>query len=74
MLYNDELIHEFRKVTGWDVAKIQEEVSPLKCNYWIALDVYTASGRLPTDIEQRILNEYGFNAWYASFSRKSVKN
>lgn len=59
---NEELIHEWRKATGWSIEKVKEELPKLQCNYWEALKFYMCAGRMPTDKEQVILNEYGFYA------------
>lgn len=66
---NEELIHEWRKVTGWSIEKVREELPKLNCNYRDALKIYMCAGRMPTDNEQVILKECGFYAWEALWKR-----
>ena len=59
---NEELIRQCRIITGWSIEKIHKSFPDLNCNYWDALNFFKYAGRLPTEIEQRTLNEFGFDA------------
>lgn len=70
LIKNEELIHEWRKATGWSAEKVKEELPKLMCNYWDALKVYLCAGRMPTSKEQDILNQYSFHACKALWERR----
>ena len=69
MITNEKLMADLRKITGWNVDKINEEFSKLKCNYHDAKDVFLATGRLPNEGEQIYLNNFGFEAWFGLHKR-----
>lgn len=70
----NELISRFEVATGWTAERIKEELSKLKCNYWVALDVFLAIGSLPDGKEQAILNIHGFEAWLSFWERSRINN
>jgi hypothetical protein len=62
MITNEDLFQQFKVVTGWTSHRINEKVSELKCSYFEALDFFKNKGRLPTCLEQNIINEFGLLA------------
>lgn len=71
---NEELMADLRSITGWSVDKINEEFSKLKCSYYDAKDVFLASGRLPNEGDQIVLNNFGFQVWFSLIQRGLLEN
>lgn len=59
------LLHNFLSVTGWTKEKVLEQLKYIQCNYWVALDVFKAAGRLPDCNECDFINVAGFDAWFS---------
>ncbi len=74
MIINEKLMADLRAITGWTVDKINLEFSKLKCNYYDAKDVFLATGRLPNEVDEIVLNNFGFQVWFSLIQRRLLEN
>ena len=74
MIINEKLMADLRVTTGWTADKINLEFSKLKCNYHDAKDVFLATGRLPNEGDEMVLNNFGFQVWLDMIQQGLLEN
>lgn len=68
---HEKILNDLCRATGWDLNKVKEFTSQLKCHPDDALNAFLCYGKMPDINEQNLLNHIGFKMYQNLYDLKN---